>query len=318
MCGIAGRIRRQPGQIGADLVSLMRAMRHRGWDSTGFALYGPRRTDRYIVRALVERRDQLDASLEALRAVARAHGSDFCADPTWDATKQTHVTVRFEIGDPDDLSAWSDDCDAIPLVELQSVGRSLEIVKDTGDADDVDAKHGISTFVGTHGLGHVRLATESLVSPVAGHPFWARPFPDVAIVHNGQLTNYYTWRRRLQREGYRFTTENDSELIAVWNSVEMAAGRTLEESLNSSRRELDGVFTYLLATVDGLGMAKDRWAIKPLACVEEADGLAIGTEEQALRTLYPHEVDVVNYDGPDMVAVWAAGAEAPQPLRVAA
>ena len=40
MCGIAGRILAEPGQVGADLVNLMHAQRHRGADSTGFALYG--------------------------------------------------------------------------------------------------------------------------------------------------------------------------------------------------------------------------------------------------------------------------------------
>ena len=306
MCGIAGRILAEPGRIGSDLVSLMRAMRHRGWDSTGFAVYGIPRDTGFVVRALVDRRDRLDASLDELLARTRAAGADFTADPTWDTTEQTHVSVRFEVSDPANLRRWIDACDAIDLVELQSVGRSLEIIKDVGDADEVDAKHNVSAFIGSHGLGHVRLATESLVSPVAGHPFWARPFPDVAIVHNGQLTNYYTWKRRLERAGYRFTTENDSELISVWNSVEMAAGLTLTEALEKSRVDLDGVFTYLLATIDHLGMAKDRFAIKALTAVNEPDGSALATEEQALRTLYPHEVDVVNYAEPSMVATWRA------------
>jgi methylamine---glutamate N-methyltransferase subunit A len=308
MCGIAGRILRQPGNIGADLVSLMEAMRHRGWDSTGFALYGPARTDSYVVRALIDERKALGTTLDTLLAVTREHGADFIGDPTWDDTTQTHVTARFEVTDPTDFRAWIDACDAIPLVELQSVGRSLEIIKDVGGSLEVAERHNLMGFQGTHGLGHVRLATESLVSPVAGHPFWARPFPDVAIVHNGQLTNYYTWRRRLQRAGYRFTTENDSELIAVWNSVQMAAGQTLEESLGQSRSDLDGVFTYLLATLNNLGMAKDRFAIKALASVDEPDGIAIATEEQALRTLYPHEVEVINFDGPSLVRTWDAAA----------
>jgi methylamine---glutamate N-methyltransferase subunit A len=314
MCGIAGRILRQPGNIGADLVAIMQAMRHRGWDSTGFALYGPARTDSYVVRALIDERKALGATLDTLLAVTREHGADFLGDPTWDNTEQTHVTARFEVTDPTDFRKWIDACDAIPLVELQSVGRALEIIKDVGDSLEVAERHNLMDFQGTHGLGHVRLATESLVSPVAGHPFWARPFPDVAIVHNGQLTNYYTWRRRLERAGYRFTTENDSELIAVWNSVQMAAGQSLEESLGQSRTDLDGVFTYLLATLTNLGMAKDRFAIKALASVNEPDGVAIATEEQALRVLYPHEVEVINFDEPSLVRTWEALDDAPLEL----
>jgi methylamine---glutamate N-methyltransferase subunit A len=308
MCGIAGRTLNEPGSIGADLVAMMAAQRHRGWDSTGFALYGEPREDGYVVRALLDDRAALDEDLEALRGVAREYGADFIEEPSWDDSGQRHVSVRFAVSDPEPFSAWVDACDELPRVELQSAGRALEIVKDLGDSHEVADKHGVRDFVGTHGLGHVRLATESNVSPVAGHPFWARPFADVAIVHNGQLTNYYTWRRRLQRRGYRFTTENDSELIAVWNSDRMAAGDTLQQSLRRSLTELDGVFTYLLATSDGIALAKDRWAIKPVVAVVAPDGVAVATEEQSLRTLYQAEIDVEVHDGPNVVRVWPAAA----------
>jgi methylamine---glutamate N-methyltransferase subunit A len=307
MCGIAGRTLNEAGSVGADLTAMLAAQRHRGSDSTGFALYGAPREDAFVVRALLSDRRHLDEDLEALRAVTLEHGGDFAEEPTWDESGQRHVLARLVVSDPEPFSAWVDACDELDRVELQSAGRALEIVKDVGDAHEVAAKHGVEEFVGTHGLGHVRLATESNVSPVAGHPFWARPFPDVAIVHNGQLTNYYTWRRRLQRHGYRFTTENDSELIAVWNSVRMAAGDSLQASLERSLSELDGVFTYLLATGDGIALAKDRWAIKPVVAVAAADGVAVATEEQSLRTLYQEEIDVEVHDGPSIVRVWPAG-----------
>jgi hypothetical protein len=315
VCGIAGRVLAEPGDIGSDLVAMMAAQRHRGADSTGFALYGPARADGYVVRALVEDRRAIDAALEALTQVTRDHGADLLEDPTWDSSDQPHALARLVVSDPEPFGAWVDACDAIDGVELQSAGRSLEIVKDVGDAREVADKHAIDGFVGTHGLGHVRLATESNVSPVAGHPFWARPFPDVAIVHNGQLTNYYTWRRRLQRAGYRFTTENDSELIAVWNSDRMADGDTLEESLKRSLTELDGVFTYLLATADAIGLAKDRWAIKPVVGVVGSAGIALATEEQSLRTVYRDEVDVDVFDGPSIVRAW--GVDVPRLEAVA-
>jgi glutamine phosphoribosylpyrophosphate amidotransferase len=316
MCGIAGRLLRDPGTVGADLVAMLAAQRHRGADSTGFALYGESLANGFVVRALLANRATLHADLEALRAVTRYHGADLLEDPTWDETEQRHVSVRLWISDPDLFPEWVDACDALPGVELQSVGRALEIVKDVGDAEEVAAKHGVQAFLGTHGLGHVRLATESNVSPVAGHPFWARPFPDVAIVHNGQLTNYYKWARRLQHAGYRFTTENDSELIAVWNSDRMAAGDTLEEALHRSLREFDGVFTYLLATRRGIGLAKDRWAIKPIVVVGAEDGAAMATEEQSLRTIYRDEFDVEVHDGPSVVRVW--NLEVPAQFQVAA
>jgi glutamate synthase domain-containing protein 1 len=234
-------------------------------------------------------------------------GSDFAADPTWDDTTQQHVLVRAQINDVDDLAAWTLATEEQTGLQILSAGRSLEIIKDVGDAREVDAKHHVSAMTGTHALSHMRLATESLVSPIASHPFWARPFPDVCIVHNGQLTNYYKWRRRLEHDGYHFSSENDSELIAVWNSVQMASGHTLEESLRASIAELDGVFTYLLGTADSIGMAKDRWAMKPLIGVRADDGIALATEEQALRSLYREEIAMINHDGPSLTEVWTAG-----------
>ena len=48
------------------------------------------------------------------------------------------------------------------------------------------------------------MATESDVDISGAHPYWAYPFSDIAVVHNGQLTNYHMWRRRLERIGHRF------------------------------------------------------------------------------------------------------------------
>lgn len=308
MCGISGRVRYDGGAVGVDIVELAACMRHRGPDSTGFAVYGPRRDRGYVVRAFLGDRTALDGTLSGIEDRLNSFGSGLIADPTWDDAGQPHVLIRLEVDDLPELARWVNAVDDLPGLELLSVGRALEIVKDVGDARAVDEKHHVSAMRGTHALSNMRLATESMVSPIASHPFWARPFPDICIVHNGQLTNYYTWRRRLVRDGYRFSSENDSELIAVWNSVQMSRGATLAQSLSSSQSELDGVFTYLLGTPDGIGMAKDRWAIKPVAVVESADGIAIATEEQALRSLYRDEVQVLNYDGPLMTEIWPATA----------
>ena len=190
---------------------------------------------------------------------------------------------------------------------MQSCGRSLEIVKDIGGAWDVAEKHGVHEMQGTHGLGHARLATESSVVPNASHPFWARPFSDVAIVHNGQITNYFSWREALERKGYRFLTGNDSELIAVWVSDQMKAGLTMEQALKRSIDEIDGVFTYMIANPGGIGFAKDRFAMKPLVVIDQDGSLAMATEEQAVRRVFAQECDVINYDGPSLTGIWGVG-----------
>ncbi len=308
MCGIAGRILSAPGNVGADLVDLMEAQRHRGADSTGFAVYGPPVDDGYIVRAMCSDRGDLSDDLESFRQILREHGSDFICDPTHDDAETKHVSVRMTIKEPKSLAAWTKHADTISgRFEIQSVGRSLEIIKDLGGAAEVSEKHRVRDMTGTHGLGHARLATESDVSPTASHPFWARPFPDVAIVHNGQITDYFTWRERLERDGYRFMTQNDSELIAVWISDQMSKGLSQEQALKKSISSIDGVFTYLISDLESMGFAKDRFAMKPLVTVEQANELAAATEEQAVRKIYPGEEDVINYDGPSLMNSWTVG-----------
>lgn len=308
MCGIAGRIMAAPGKVGADLVDLMDAQEHRGADSTGFAIYGLARETGYVLRGMGFDKSKQGADLTELEATLREHGSGFLSDPEIVMDQNRHYCFRIEILDPKNLQAWVADADELTdRIEVQSCGRSLEIIKDIGGAEAVAEKHGVRDMIGTHGLGHARLATESSVLPNASHPFWARPFSDVAIVHNGQITDYFTWRDRLTRMGYRFLTENDSELIAVWVSDQMKAGLTMEQALKKSINSIDGVFTYMIATPNGIGFAKDRFAMKPLVVVNRNGDLAAATEEQAVRRVMTEECDVINYDGPSLTGIWGVG-----------
>ena len=311
MCGIAGRILGAPGRVGQDLVELMDAQEHRGADSTGFAIYGPPRDAGYVLRGMGFDKARMDSDIDDFRAVLRSHGSDFVEDPTFVTDDAAHYCFRMIVSDPTDLTRWVADADELTdRIEVQSCGRSLEIIKDTGGSVAVAEKHGVRDMIGTHGLGHARLATESSVLPNASHPFWARPFPDVAIVHNGQITDYFTWREKLERQGYRFLTGNDSELIAVWVSDQMKQGLTMPQALKKSIGSIDGVFTYMIANPEGIGFAKDRFAMKPIVAIEQNGELAAATEEQAVRRVFADEAEVTNYDGPSLTGLWGVGNKA--------
>ena len=308
MCGIAGRIMNAPGKVGNDLVELMEAQEHRGADSTGFAIYGPARDQGFVLRGMGFDKARLDADLTDFGSVLRDHGADHLSDPEILTDANKHYCFRMEISDPADLAAWVRDADDLTdRIEIQSCGRSLEIIKDIGGAEEVADKHGVRDMIGTHGLGHARLATESSVLPNASHPFWARPFSDVAIVHNGQITDYFTWREKLERQGYRFLTGNDSELIAVWVSDQMKAGLSMQQALTKSISAIDGLFTYIIANPSGIGFAKDRFAMKPLVVIDQNGDLAMATEEQAVRRVFTDECDVINYDGPSLTGIWGVG-----------
>ena len=132
------------------------------------------------------------------------------------------------------------------MTEILSLGKSLELIKDIGDASVVADQYELGDFAGTHGIGHTRMATESGVDIRSAHPFWGYPFSDVSVVHNGQLTNYWNNRRALEKKGMRFMSTCDSELIAVYLADKIRNGIDLEEAMRGSLDDLDGVFTLSL------------------------------------------------------------------------
>jgi glutamate synthase domain-containing protein 1 len=309
MCGIAGIIYREGGgehQVGRDMTSMLQAMKHRGPDSTGYALYRPE-SEGYVMHVklseenghhdfdLAERLNRQRADIEGRMKASGAAISSI------DATTSQHaMTVSF--GFDGDLKELADYVEDVRDTEVLSLGRSLEIIKDLGDANTVAADYKLDSFVGTHAIGHARMATESDVDIANAHPYWAYPFPDVAVVHNGQLTNYHQWRRRLERAGHRFQSECDSEIIAVYLAERMAQGESLEDSMRRSLGEIDGVFSYLCVTEVALGVAKDELGAKPLVLYESDDIVALASEEIAIRAVVDHEIETYDpYEGAVMV-----------------
>ena len=134
-------------------------------------------------------------------------------------------SLRYEIAyETKDLLEFSQKIESIPGVEILSMGKSLEVIKDLGNAKMVCDRYDLDKVVGTHAIGHARMATESGVDIKSAHPFWGYPFSDVSVVHNGQLTNYWNNRRLLENKGMRFMSECDSELIAVYIAQKMREG----------------------------------------------------------------------------------------------
>ncbi|MFO7572109.1 MAG: hypothetical protein R6W48_05840 [Gaiellaceae bacterium] len=297
MCGIAGIIYRDGSThaIGNEMTRMLQSMKHRGPDSTGYALYGTPENGGLVMRykladANTPRGFEYENRLRRHRAIVESRLRALGARIN-EVEEETPYAFRMAFDFDGELKALADFIEDIPDAEVLSLGRSLEIVKDLGDAETVHDQYGLADFTGTHGIGHVRMATESEVDIAGAHPYWAYPYSDVAVVHNGQLTNYFMWRRRLERAGRRFMSECDSEIIAVYLAEEMSNGLSLEEAMHKSLDELDGVFTYIAVTKDELGVAKDELAAKPLVLYESDDLVALASEEIAIRAIIDHEID---------------------------
>mgnify|MGYP001375002544 FL=1 len=313
MCGIAGLIHRgKSTNVGGEMQNMLQSLKHRGPDSTGYALYGDSGSSDYVLRfkvgenvkegstAVVEDDSVYQERKNQVNSEITSAGAEIV-----EQKQITPYSFRYVIKTGDDLLELAKKIESVEMTEILSLGKSLELVKDIGDATVVANQYGLSNFTGTHGIGHTRMATESGVDIRSAHPFWGYPFSDVSVVHNGQLTNYWNTRRKLEKLGMRFMSTCDSELIAVYIANKIRKGIDLEEAMKSSLDDLDGVFTYLVATKDKLGMAKDYMAAKPMVLFESDDLVALASEEVAIRSLLPHEIDTYDpYEGE--VKVWQA------------
>ncbi len=310
MCGIAGIIHKQAGKganIGEQMTSMLQALKHRGPDSTGYAMYGEDNGNQIMRFKVAEAADlegsyDIHAEIEGRLALIDSRLAELGVKVV-KKESPTEYAHRYEIEFSGDMKKVADFVEDIEGVEILSIGNSLELIKDLGDAAVVSGQYGLDGFNGTHGIGHTRMATESDVDIRSAHPYWAYPFSDVAVVHNGQLTNYWTNRRALERKGHRFSSNCDSELIAVYIADRMNQGDDLETAMKDSVEYLDGVFTYLVATKDELGMAKDVMAAKPMVVYEGDDMIALASEEVAIRKLFDHHIETFDpYHGE--VRVW--------------
>ena len=311
MCGIAGLIHRgKSSNVGGEMTSMLQALKHRGPDSTGYAVYGDTASGDYIMRLKAAEAEDMNKGrgITSILEKRIAEVDSILAENGALVKSKEAITpyaLRYVLSHNGDTGTMAEHIEETEGVEILSMGNGLELIKDLGDANVVSELYGLAEFKGTHGIGHTRMATESDVDIKSAHPYWAFPYNDVSVVHNGQITNYWIMRRMMDRIGHRFMSNCDSELLAVYVAHDLSNGVTLEDSLRKSIEEIDGVFTYLVATKNQLGMAKDTMAAKPLVLYESDEMIAMASEEVAIRAILPQEFDTYDpYD--EEVRVWQA------------
>jgi glutamate synthase domain-containing protein 1 len=310
MCGIVGYVDKRGGHeppVGETLLTMLQALSCRGPDSAGVAVFGQSHVSCNIHVKLPERLEKEQAGgliLAALRnrVVIVGHKID-----------GAYLCVQADA--LDDPGTLEDNLLAqIEGVEIVSLGHQLEIFKQVGSPDQLEKDYRISTLAGSHGIGHTRLSTESRVDLSHSQPFWAHGVPDLATVHNGHITNYHKLRRQYEQHGYRFYTENDSEVIGVYLRDRLAAGLTLEDALRCSLDDFDGSFSYLAASGDRLAYVRDRFGFKPLVVAETEEFVAVATEEIAIRRALG-EGFVAKEPAPGTMKVWQVPALQTLPAR---
>ncbi len=298
MCGIAGLIVKQSDTLQTDLANMLKELVHRGEDATGLAIY----EQRDDIQARVSMTDP--AYETNLHSIIEKYGQ-ITNSKVYDGVG---IFSFFEGSidiDPDQISSLYWDIDSDENLCVHSLGKQIKVYKDQGSAEDLIKFHDIVAGTCTHGIGHVRLATESVENINFAHPFVSYLYPDMSLVHNGQFTNYFKMRRKLESLGVRFKTSNDTEMAAHFIAYEMKEnGYDMEKALHTALDTFDGLFTILVATNDQIGAFRDRLAFKPVVFYEGEDGTVLFGSEQISLTPIISDVYASEME-PGGVKIWS-------------
>ena len=276
MCGIVGLFLKNPrleNSLGRLLAPMLVEMTERGPDSAGFAVYGPRPPQNRI-KLILSAAGPADwpsvaADFEQLLETeveyfVRANHAVFILPAAEDRIRAAIATRH-------------------PDLHITSIGSHLEIFKDTGLPADVATRFGLNEMIGSHAIGHTRMATESGISGKHSHPFCAAR--DFSLVHNGSLSNHNGTRGKLQRAGIAFDSDNDTEVAARYIAHRLSLGRSMTDALRDSLQDLDGFYTFAVGSADGFAVLRDSIAAKPAVIGETADWVAMASEYRALAAL---------------------------------
>jgi methylamine---glutamate N-methyltransferase subunit A len=294
MCGIVGlflKDDRYSSKLGCLLEPMLVSLSDRGPDSAGFAVYGDGMEAR--AKITVHAPTGGDSLERRIAGMEVAVGAEVDVVPHDDHSVLVVPKNRVEAA-----LAWL--ASRAPDLDVMSTGERIEIYKDVGHPAAVAKRYDLTSMRGTHAIGHTRMATESAIVTNGAHPYSTGL--DQCLVHNGSLSNHNSLRRRLVRDGFTFSTDNDTEVAAAYLSWRMCQGMNLGEALQASLSDLDGFYTFVVGTDSGFGVLRDPVACKPAVMAETESYVAFGTEYRALVEL--PDIDRARVWEPDPARVY--------------
>lgn len=132
---------------------------------------------------------------------------------------------------------------------------------------------------GEHSIGHNRYSTTgSTVKRANIQPFFisSPTLGNLALAHNGNLTNTATLRRALSEEGAIFQTTTDSEIIL--HLIARSREDTILGKIRDALRMVRGAYSITILTDEGLIAARDPHGFRPLSIARLGDGFVVASE----------------------------------------
>ena len=160
-------------------------------------------------------------------------------------------------------------------------GTRTKLYKELGLVSDVFDAERIASLPGNTSLGHVRYSTAGGGQRVNAQPIVVRYAEgDLAIVHNGNLTNARGMKRQLVEEGAIFQSSSDSEIIV--HLIARSRHRTVEAQVRDALSFLEGAYSLILTVGETMYAVRDPRGFRPLVLGELDGGHIVASETCAL------------------------------------
>ena len=145
-----------------------------------------------------------------------------------------------------------------------SDGKNVLCHKSMGHVQDIFTPEVLTKLPGIHAIGHTRYSTTGDTVILNAQPFSvACNKGQIAVAHNGNITNAGELRRMLEAEGSIFQASSDTEVIL--HLMARSRERTLQEALREALLELEGAFSLVVLAEDRIIVARDPHGFRPLA-----------------------------------------------------
>jgi glucosamine--fructose-6-phosphate aminotransferase (isomerizing) len=124
-------------------------------------------------------------------------------------------------------------------------GHGVDVVRAEGKLTNLESKLAEHELKGTFGMGHTRWATHGKPNENNAHPH-RDCTGNVVVIHNGIIENFLPLKQQLQKQGHKFTTETDTEVVAHLIEEKMKGGSKFVEAVRASLKELDGHYALVM------------------------------------------------------------------------
>ena len=182
-------------------------------------------------------------------------------------------------------------------------GKTIREVRALGLVHDIyTEQHLNSDLTGDTAIGHVRYASGGPASLRDVEPFLVRRGGlDLAIAHNGAITNGPSLRRELEEQGAIFHTRTDSEVFA--HLIVRGLGTlSLEEAVLAACRKVQGAYALVILANNKLIGLRDPHGVRPLSVGRVGESLVLASETCAfdlleaeyIRSIKPGEMVVID------------------------